>query len=139
MLAILNLLNMGGGSGILATDENSIHVDFEDTTLHAIRGSYDLKTIYVDRNASQRKRVSVDWTRWLDGSTISSVAWDVENTSNAITLSGDTFNNQIAVNHVNSNDSAYGLDLHLRCTITTADSPTQTESRSFLIRTVRTH
>jgi len=140
MLAWIFGFAYGGGEQAIETDaRNTLFVDFEDTTLHVIRDSYDLKTIYVDKGSSQRKRISQNWTRWLDGSTIASVVWEVENSSTAITLSDASFNSSVVVNHVNSNDSAYGLDLHLKATITTSDTPPQIESRSFLIRTVRTH
>jgi len=135
MLGWIMGLNMGGGSGFLATNEHTLHVEFEDTVLHVTRGSYDLKTIYIDKD-SDAKRISQDWSAWLNGSTIASATWLVQDGSNVITLSNATFNNTIVVNYINA--SVYNRELFLKCTIVTSDTIPETESRSFLIKTVRT-
>ena len=130
---ILNL-SFAGGEGEIAVDANTLFVNYEDTTLHVTRGRYEIKTIYVDKDAT--KRISADWSDWLNGSSIASVVWEVENNSNIITLSDASNNSTVCVNYVAA--SVYDQEIFVKCTITTDDSPVEVEPRSFLVKTVRT-
>lgn len=135
MISAFQLLNMGGGSAAPIWDANTLYVPFEDTTLYVYRGVFSMKTIFIDKD-SDAKRISADWTDWLNGSDIASVVWEIENSSSQIVLSNKSNTVKVATAYVNAND--YNLELHVKCTITTNDSIPETESRSFLIRTVRT-
>ena len=135
MIPVLIQLEMGGGEKDAVWDANTLYIGYEATILYIFRGFYDLKTIYIDKD-SDLKRIQADWTDWLDGSDISSVACAVQDSATIIAVSETSNTSKIATAYINA--TKYNQELFLKCTITTNDSPAEIESRSFLIKTLRT-
>jgi len=136
MLAALQLLNMGGGEAEITVDSrNTLFVPFEQTTLFAQRGAFDLLTVYIDKD-SDAKLVKIDWSGWLNGSSIASTTWEVENSSNRLTISNQTNNSTICTAYLNA--TYYNDELYIKNTIVTGDTIPETESRSILVKTLRT-
>ena len=135
-LGALSLLNMGGGQADPQFDANTLYVGFEDTNLIVFRGLYDMKVIYIDVDA--KKRIQADWTDWLNGSTIDTSTWTVESSSTEIVVSDTSNTTAVTVAYINAAAGTYQLDINLKNTIVTNDAIPETESRSFLIKVVRT-
>jgi len=135
MIPVLNLLAMGGGQKPIETDSNTLIVDHEDRTLVVDRGMYAVKTIYLDKDAT--KRISVDWSKWLPTDiSISTSTWATENSTTRLTVSNDSATNTATECYIDT--TAYDLEIYLKNTIVTSATIPETESRSFLIKTVRT-
>lgn len=136
MLAALQLLNMGGGQADITVDSrNTLFVPFEQNTLFVQRGFYDMLTVYIDKD-SDAKLVKIDWSDWLNGSSIASTTWEVQNSSNRITVSNTSNNSTICTAYLNA--TYYNDEIFVKNTIVTNDTIPETESRSILVKTVRT-
>lgn len=138
------LMNLGfaGGEQPLVIDANTMLVKFEDRELVVTRGEYMAKLIYAHGSltnpASTKKRISVDWSKWLPTDvSISTSTWTVEdNRTNVIAVSDESKTSTGTVSYITAKEN--NRELHLTNTIVTDAAIPETESRSFLIKTVVT-
>jgi hypothetical protein len=128
-------LNFSGGSAPDVHDaEATLFVGAEDTTLYATHG-YDMKTIYKDEKSTAKKKAKVDWTDWLaSGSAIASSTWEEE--SGTLSLSDQSAGTAITTAYFTG--GTYDSEFWLKNTITTDDTVPLIESRSILVKIVRT-
>ena len=135
MIPALNLLAMGGGQKPIVIDANTLIIRHEDRTLVVQRGVYSMKTVYIDKAA--KKRISVDWAKWLPSDvTIASSTWETENETNRLVVSDTSATSTVTECYIDTTD--YDFEIFLKNTIVTDATIPETESRSFLIKTVRT-
>ena len=132
------LLNLGfaGGEGAEVFVLNTLYVEAENTTLY-VRDDNDMMIVYMHGKTGTQttglKKIKVDWTKWLDGSTISTSAWTVDDTT--LTLSNESNSTTSATVYIAP--TPLNEEYWLENTITTADSVPRIESRSIRVKMVR--
>jgi len=135
MLWLMNL-DFAGGEAADTFVLNTLYVDAESTTLF-VRDDNDMLIVYkhLDRasGASDKQVVKVDWTKWLDGSTISTSTWTV-NDSN-LTLSDASNSSTTATTYISG--GVEDCEYWLVNSVVTADAVARTESRSIRVKVVR--
>ena len=130
------LLNLGfaGGSAPDVWDKNSFFIPFENRTLIVYRGVPTAMQVNLDVDAGPKK-IKIDWSEWLNGSTIASVTWLATPTS--ITISNTSFT-AAGVLTAYINTTTDQLRGWVKATITTSDTVAEVESRSIRVVTTRT-
>ena len=137
MIPVLNLLALGGGQKPISQDANTVFVNYQDDVLHVIRGVERTMTIYCDAGAT--KRISVDYSLWLPADTvISESTWNVENSSNRVTLANAGSDDTAAEVYVTAADGTRDQETWVRNKMVTDSSPSETIYRSILIKCLRT-
>ena len=128
---------MGGGQKPIETDGNTVFVNYQDDTLHVIRGVEQTMTIYCDAGAE--KRISANYSLWLpSGVSIASSVWNVENSSNRVTLANDASDSTAVEVYVTTADGTRNTETWVRNKMITDATPTETIYRSILIKCLRT-
>lgn len=134
MIPILNLLTMGGGRQAIVTDGNTVFVNFQDDTLHVIRGVDKTMTLYVDEDG--KKRASINYNLWLpDNISIASSVWSVEDSSTLVTLANDSNDGTSAEVYVTA--TTRNQEIFIKNVIITDAAIPETRSQSILINCVR--
>lgn len=128
------LLNLGfaGGDQTEAYAQGRLYIDAENTKL-VVNDSAQMLTVYKDSDTAAKKRVQVDWTDWLDGSTISTVTWS--SAGNILTISNTSNDSSVCTAYVTG--GALNSNHEIYCKIVTADAVPRTEVRTILVKVRR--
>ena len=104
-------------------------------TLHAYRGIYRKKTIFLDKDS--KVAIHMDATNWLDGDDITSASWSVEDDSTEITISDTSETTKIATAYLVCTEYN-SRPLHVKVIAVSDAATPESCARSFLIRRTRT-
>ena len=121
---LLNL-DFAGGSVNPTQDSGWISVPAEQETIFVQVGSPSnmRKIRYLDAGSGLNPslRQHIDFTDWLDGATLNTVAWSARPTG-VVTFTNSSNTNQVASTQINANSASYGQEYRITCTVTPTEA-----------------
>ena len=130
------ILNLGGAGGTqpVEIDGNTVFFNYQDDVLHVIRGAERTMTLYADEDG--KKRASINYILWLPaGVNIASSTWEVENSSNLVTLDDDSTDGTSSEVYVTA--TTRDTEIWIMNTIVTDATIPETVHNSILVKCVR--
>ena len=102
--------------------------------LYVYRGIARKLHIYLDKDS--KKKVTIDFTNWLDGDNIASITYEVEDSSTAVQVTNTSETTKIATLYLACTD--YGQPMFVKAKMVTDAAIPETCSRSIVVHRVRT-
>ena len=94
-------------------------------------------SLYLDEDST--KKVVIDWAQWLQNDdSIASVTWETENNTNLITIANKSNTSTTATAYLTGTDYQAG-PINVKCIMITDNAIPEKDSRSILVKTVRTY
>ena len=133
MIAVLNLLQMGGGSEPDSPVDLTVNADKDLYFADELAGTK--VTIYVSSN--DNRKMVIDWSNWLNGQTIASVSWTPSNTGILPTPGNQTNSNTTTTAYLNPSDNQTDSEVRVDVKVTADSSVARITERSFMVNVVR--